>query len=129
VQLLRKMAARPDFLAYRAALPVLGVDGTLSKAVDGDSPALGKVFAKTGTLVWPNVMNGTHILNSKALAGYSGDNNAQQDDVKNSSAKPNDGKQRLVFAMFVNQLQIARSEDRERIGRVLGKLCEAVTAQ
>lgn len=129
VQLLRKMAARPDFPAYRAALPVLGVDGTLSKAVDGDSPALGKVFAKTGTLVWPNVMNGTHILNSKALAGYSGDSKAQQGDVQNGGAKPSDAKRRLVFAMFVNQLQIPRSEDRERIGRVLGKLCEAVCAE
>ena len=38
-------------------------------------------------------------------------------------------KPRLVFALFVNQVQIARADDRERIGRVLGKLCEAVCAQ
>jgi serine-type D-Ala-D-Ala carboxypeptidase/endopeptidase (penicillin-binding protein 4) len=114
VQLLRKMAARPDFPVYRTALPVLGVDGTLAHAVEPDSPARGKVHAKTGTLVWSNVMNGTNILNSKALAGYSDESGA---------------KGRLVFAMFVNQVQIARSDDRERIGRVLGKLCEAVCAE
>jgi hypothetical protein len=41
--------------------------------------------------------------------------------VGDSSAK-----RRLVLAVFVNQVQIAREDDRERIGRVLGKLCEAV---
>ena len=111
VQLLRKMATRPDFSAYHAALPVLGVDGTLAHAVASESPARGKVHAKTGTLMWTNVMNGTQILNSKALAGYVGDSSA---------------KRRLVLAVFVNQVQIAREDDRERIGRVLGKLCEAV---
>ncbi len=117
VQLLRKMALRPDFPVYRAALPVLGVDGTLAHAVASDSPAAGKVCAKTGTLVWTNVMNGTHMLNSKALAGYAGETTG------GGATKP-----RVVFAMFVNQVQIAKSDDRERIGRVLGKLCEAVCA-
>ena len=35
------MAARPEFSAYEAALPILGRDGTLAKAVAADSPARG----------------------------------------------------------------------------------------
>lgn len=108
VQLLRYMAMRPDFAVYRAALPILGVDGTLATSVGHDSPARGKVQAKTGTLVWANTMNGTMMLNSKALAGYG------------TTAA---GKQ-VVLSLVVNQVQIPKAEERERIGQVLGKLCE-----
>src|SRR5262249_26816002 len=38
VALLRAMAARPDWAAYNDALPVLGRDGTLARAVAPDSP-------------------------------------------------------------------------------------------
>jgi D-alanyl-D-alanine carboxypeptidase/D-alanyl-D-alanine-endopeptidase (penicillin-binding protein 4) len=110
VQLLRYMAGRPDFEIYRQALPLLGVDGTLATSVGPASPARGKVQAKTGTLVWPNVMNGTTLLTSKALAGYA------------TTA----GGQHIVFAMFVNNVQMARPDDREHIGQVLGKVCETI---
>ena len=110
VQLLRYMATRGDFDVYRQALPILGVDGTLATAVGPGSPARGKVQAKTGTLVWSNLMNGTALLNSKALAGY---------------ATTAGGKQR-VFAMFVNQVQMPTSDDREHIGQVLGRVCEEI---
>ena len=43
------MAQRPDAAAWRATLPILGVDGSLT-TVQANSPAKGKVFAKTGTL-------------------------------------------------------------------------------
>jgi D-alanyl-D-alanine carboxypeptidase/D-alanyl-D-alanine-endopeptidase (penicillin-binding protein 4) len=110
VQLLRYMATRPDFAVYHDALPILGEDGTLATAVPKESPARGKVLAKTGTLVWANTMNGTSILNSKALAGY----------ATTSSGK------RLALSLVVNQVQIAKSDDRERIGQVLGKICEVI---
>jgi len=113
VQLLRYMATRPDFESYRQALPILGVDGTLATAVGPESPARAKVQAKTGTLVWANLMNGTSLLNSKALAGY---------------ATTAAGRH-LVLAMFVNQVQIPTSDDRERIGQVLGRVCEAICEQ
>jgi len=35
----------------RSALPVLGVDGTLAGVLPKDSPAYGKVQAKTGTYI------------------------------------------------------------------------------
>ena len=110
VQLLRYMAGRPDFDVYRQALPVLGIDGTLATSVGPASPARGKVQAKTGTLLWPNVMNGSTLLTSKALAGYA------------TTA----GGQHIVFAMFVNNVQLPKPDDRERIGQVLGKVCETI---
>src|SRR5205807_2249310 len=55
VALLRGMAKRLDFAAFQEALPVLGRDGTLAKAVPPTSPARGHVRAKTGTYI---VMNG-----------------------------------------------------------------------
>lgn len=112
VQLLRYMATRPDFDVYKTALPILGVDGTLAKSVGSDSPTRGKVQAKTGTLSWNNTMNGAIVLNSKALAGYGG---------------TAEGK-KFVFAAFVNQTMIHKPEDRDRIGAVLGSICEAIYA-
>ncbi len=110
VQLLRYMTTRPDFAAYRDALPVLGGDGTLATAVGKDSPARAKFHAKTGTLVWNNTMNGTALLNSKALAGYG----------ETASGK------HVVLCAVVNQVQIPKADDREHIGQVLGKICEAL---
>jgi D-alanyl-D-alanine carboxypeptidase/D-alanyl-D-alanine-endopeptidase (penicillin-binding protein 4) len=110
VELLRHMATRPDFAVYEAALPVLGVDGTLAAVVKPDSPARGKVHAKTGTLSFENTLNARHLLTSKALAGYM------------TTTK----ERRLAFAMFVNHTHLPKSTDTTREGRVLGKLCEIV---
>ena len=58
VTFLRWVAAQPWGDAWRATLPVAGVDGTLSKRFKGTALE-GRLFAKTGTL------NATH-----ALSGY-----------------------------------------------------------
>lgn len=108
VQLLRYMSTREDFGCYREALPILGVDGTLAKAVDPKSRARGKVQAKTGTLFWANVMNGSELLTGKSLAGY----------MTTAAGRE------LAFAAFVNNVPIKGSSDRERIGRSFGELCE-----
>lgn len=114
VQLLRFMSAHKAFEAYRAGLPVLGVDGTLVRAVAADSPAKGKVAAKTGTLLWGNAGNGQFILTSKALAGY---------------ATAASGRE-LAFAMFLNNVPIARNEEGARkAGEKLGSLCEIMVAE
>ena len=47
VQLQTIMTQRPDAAAWQAALPILGVDGSLAQ-VQAGGPATGKVFAKTG---------------------------------------------------------------------------------
>jgi D-alanyl-D-alanine carboxypeptidase/D-alanyl-D-alanine-endopeptidase (penicillin-binding protein 4) len=48
---------------------VLGRDGSLVDVARG-SPARGNVFAKTGTLVAGDPLNGRLVVQAKALAGY-----------------------------------------------------------
>ncbi|MEA3033986.1 MAG: hypothetical protein QOH86_2002 [Sphingomonadales bacterium] len=74
--LLRWAAAQPWGAAWRDALPVAGVDGTLARRFVG-SPLAGKLWAKTGTL---NA--------SFALAGY----------MTSASGRP------LVFAAFAGDV-------------------------
>jgi D-alanyl-D-alanine carboxypeptidase/D-alanyl-D-alanine-endopeptidase (penicillin-binding protein 4) len=115
VALLRAMAARPDFRSYDDALPVLGRDGTLAKAVAPDSPARGHARAKTGTYTVGNGLSGKVVLTSKALAGY----------METASGRP------LAFAFFMNNVPVEPHEGRvseatAAAGRVLGRLCEVV---
>ena len=75
VQLQTIMSQRPDAAAWKATLPVLGVDGSLT-TVQANSTAKGKVFAKTGTLAGIDLFNPTASgdprlrLPTKALGGY-----------------------------------------------------------
>jgi len=110
VQLLQALAKLPEYPALDAGLPVLGIDGTLATAVGADSPARGKVRAKTGTLSYGDVLNGRSILRSKALAGT----------MVTAKGKP------LVFAMFINDVPLPRGVQPAREGRTLGKLCEII---
>ncbi|MDG3008002.1 D-alanyl-D-alanine carboxypeptidase/D-alanyl-D-alanine endopeptidase [Paludisphaera mucosa] len=111
--LLRAMAARPDFAAYDAALPILGRDGTLAKAVPEDSPARGHARAKTGTMFVNDALIGKRLLTSKALAGY----------METASGRP------LVIAFFLNNVILDSKDGKvpttSDVGKVLGKLCEA----
>src|SRR5262249_35633335 len=109
-QLLRALAKRPDFKAIHAGLPILGVDGTLADAVAADSPARGKVFAKTGTLTWDDLMNGRSLLTSKALAGTM------------TTARGRS----LIFALYVNGVPLPKGVTANREGKVLGRLCEII---
>jgi D-alanyl-D-alanine carboxypeptidase/D-alanyl-D-alanine-endopeptidase (penicillin-binding protein 4) len=102
------MANRPDFDVYRRALPRLGIDGTLAKVVDQDSPARDKVLAKTGTLYWENLMGANSLLTSKALAGYM------------TTAKGDT----LAFALFVNNVPLRNGLTTTTVGRDLGRICE-----
>jgi D-alanyl-D-alanine carboxypeptidase/D-alanyl-D-alanine-endopeptidase (penicillin-binding protein 4) len=113
VALLRALAKRPDYPSFEAALPVLGKDGTLAKAVGPDSPARGHARAKTGTYWVDNALNGQSVITSKALAG---------------TIDTADGR-KLTVAFFLNNIPaegtgIAVSEATAAAGRVLGKLCE-----
>jgi len=110
VALLRYMSTRPDFAAYERALPVLGVDGTLADAVAANSPARGKVRAKTGTLYWQNLLNDHFLVTSKALAGY-------------LTAKSG---RELVFSFVVNGVHIEKMSQTKTIAKILAHLCEIV---
>ena len=110
VQVLQGMAKRPEWDAYRAGLPSLGVDGTLADVVSASSPARGKVFAKTGTLVWHEPMNDRFLLTSKAIAGI----------TTTKDGTP------LIFAIFVNNNPLPPGVTTSREGKVLGKLAETL---
>jgi PBP4 family serine-type D-alanyl-D-alanine carboxypeptidase len=63
VKLLRFMKGQPDFVPFFQSLPILGVDGSLAE-FGSDSPARGKVFAKTGTYL------AAGKIGAQVLAGY-----------------------------------------------------------
>lgn len=105
VRFLTHMVRQPYFPVFRAALPILGRDGTLTDVVP-DSPAAGHVFAKTGT-------GGTRDRLYKALAGY---------------AVLPDGRQ-LVFAEFMEKPVSSSAEAfalQARAGTALGEIVTAV---
>ena len=110
VELLVAMTGRKNFELYERAMPSLGVDGTLAKSIRQESPARDKVHAKTGTLLWDDLLQGNSLLTSKALAGYM------------TTAKG----RKLAFAAFVNGVHLRDGVDTKKIGGDLGKLAEIV---
>ncbi|MEP6562588.1 MAG: D-alanyl-D-alanine carboxypeptidase/D-alanyl-D-alanine-endopeptidase, partial [Nakamurella sp.] len=69
VELEMIMAKREDSAEWKATLPILGVDGSLT-TVQAGSPAAGKVIGKTGTLLARDNFNDRYRLPVKALGGY-----------------------------------------------------------
>ncbi len=110
VQLLRSFRNRPEYPALYAGLPILGVDGTLAGMAPANSKVKGHVRAKTGTLMWRDVMNNREVLSSKALGGYL------------TTAKGRD----LTIAFYVNGVPLPPGVTATREGKMLGELCELV---
>jgi D-alanyl-D-alanine carboxypeptidase/D-alanyl-D-alanine-endopeptidase (penicillin-binding protein 4) len=110
VRLLQALSKREDFPVIFAGLPILGVDGTLVDVLGPNSPAKGKAHAKTGTLVWQDLMNDRLLVRSKALGG----------------TMTTAGGRRLTFAMFVNDVPLPKGVTATREGKVLGHLCEII---
>jgi D-alanyl-D-alanine carboxypeptidase/D-alanyl-D-alanine-endopeptidase (penicillin-binding protein 4) len=89
VMLLTFMSGQTTFLPYFDSLPILGEDGSLAE-IGMDSPAKGKVHAKTGTFLAHGV------LKAQVLAGY----------IDAHSGR------RLVYALYVNNAgQVAGISD------------------
>ncbi|HEY0629512.1 MAG TPA: D-alanyl-D-alanine carboxypeptidase/D-alanyl-D-alanine-endopeptidase, partial [Sphingomicrobium sp.] len=78
--LLRWIAAQPWGQAWRATLPVGGVDGTLAKRFK-DTPLQGRIFAKTGTLNATNALSGYMIAASGRTLVFSAYANDVPEDV------------------------------------------------
>jgi D-alanyl-D-alanine carboxypeptidase/D-alanyl-D-alanine-endopeptidase (penicillin-binding protein 4) len=57
VRLLAFMMKHPHFAVFRDSLPIAGQDGTLERRMR-ETPAAGRVFAKTGTLSQVNALSG-----------------------------------------------------------------------
>jgi len=66
--LLRYWLEQPQTETSRMMLPELGVDGSLADVCE-DCPANGKVFAKTGTVALPDLING-RLIQAESLGGY-----------------------------------------------------------
>ena len=69
VKFLAFMAKQKDFHNFYDALPILGRDGTLWDT-QRNSPAAGRLRAKTGTHVSGDLLNEQYMVNGKGLAGY-----------------------------------------------------------
>jgi len=110
VELLSFMHQSPHFEYLYNALPILGVDGSLTHFAGSDNAARGKVFAKTGTLIAGNLLNDRLIMLAKGLAGY---------------MTTAEGRQ-LAFALYVNNTPMQTIDDMGRIGSDQGSICEVV---
>lgn len=69
VKFLAFMTRQKNFRYFHDALPILGRDGTLWDT-QRDSPAAGRLRAKTGTHVTGDLLNEQYMVNGKGLAGY-----------------------------------------------------------
>ncbi|HXS07740.1 MAG TPA: D-alanyl-D-alanine carboxypeptidase/D-alanyl-D-alanine-endopeptidase [Rhizomicrobium sp.] len=112
VRYLDWMAHQPHYQMFHDSLPVLGKDGTLVD-IQKQSPAVGKVFAKTGTYGGRDLLNGGHMLTGKGLAGYT---------------TTVDGRH-LAFAFYVNHVELKQPSeisDSSMAGQALGELSAAM---
>jgi D-alanyl-D-alanine carboxypeptidase/D-alanyl-D-alanine-endopeptidase (penicillin-binding protein 4) len=102
---LAMVATQPWAAAFRDALPILGVDGTLAK-IQVDAAGAGKIFAKTGTFSSFDPLNRRMIVHAKGLAGY----------FTSRSGK------HLAFALYVNNVAMATGDPALTAGQVLGEI-------
>lgn len=68
-QVLAYWLRTPDATAFRLSLPILGVDGSNASSCT-DCPARGKVFAKPGTVIGLDRLNGRLAVADQSQAGY-----------------------------------------------------------
>ncbi len=111
-QYLAYMATRGDTAVFRRALPILGRDGTLWN-IQPNTPAAGKVFAKTGTYSLFDPLNRRMIVTGKGLAGY----------MTTSSGK------RLSFAIYANRIPFPPNYEGDAallVGQALGEIAVAL---
>jgi D-alanyl-D-alanine carboxypeptidase/D-alanyl-D-alanine-endopeptidase (penicillin-binding protein 4) len=112
VQYLAYMATRADTAVFRRALPILGRDGTLWN-IQPNTPAAGKVFAKTGTFSLFDPLNHRMIITGKGLAGY----------MTTSTGK------RLSFAIYGNRIPFPPNYQGDAallVGQALGEIAVAM---
>ncbi|HET7094362.1 MAG TPA: D-alanyl-D-alanine carboxypeptidase/D-alanyl-D-alanine-endopeptidase [Thermomicrobiales bacterium] len=112
-QLLRVMATRPDFPAYFAALPILGVDGSEIETVAPTSPVRGKAFAKSGTTVAGDAMNQRPLTMVRALSGYLTAQSGRE----------------LIFALYVSDVPLKDTLDVLTIIKEQGSIAEIIYAR
>lgn len=109
VHYLAYLRTQPYFTTLYNALPVLGVDGTLFN-IANDSPARGKVHAKTGTWGAGDILNQRSLVSGKGLAGY----------MTTASGR------HVAFCFYLNNLAVPHGQDSSRVaGQINGALATA----
>ncbi|MEP7064997.1 MAG: D-alanyl-D-alanine carboxypeptidase/D-alanyl-D-alanine-endopeptidase [Gemmatimonadota bacterium] len=110
VSYLAYMSQQKDSAIFRAALPVLGRDGTLWN-IQPSSPAAGHVFAKTGTFAVYDPLNRRLLVTGKGLSGYitTADN------------------RHLAFTVYVNNVSVSTEPSAATavVGQALGEIAAA----
>jgi D-alanyl-D-alanine carboxypeptidase/D-alanyl-D-alanine-endopeptidase (penicillin-binding protein 4) len=110
VSFLAWMSQQKDSATFRAALPILGRDGTLWN-IQPSSPAAGHVFAKTGTFAVYDPLNRRLLITGKGLAGYitTADN------------------RHLAFTIYVNNVSVSTEPNAatDVVGQALGEIAAA----
>lgn len=104
-RLLATIWTRPWAKDFKAALPNLGRNGTLAK-IQVNSPAAGKVWAKTGTYGSYDPLNRRVFIHGKGLAGYF----------------TSQGGREVAFAIYVNNVAVASGDPALVAGEALGEL-------
>jgi D-alanyl-D-alanine carboxypeptidase/D-alanyl-D-alanine-endopeptidase (penicillin-binding protein 4) len=111
-QLMQVLDNRPDAQRWMEAMPIMGVDGSVAE-VQKDSPAAGRVYAKTGTLGAGDLLNQRLRVETKALGGY----------IEAKSGR------KLAMAIIVNQAMFDDIEGvfaaNEDLGKIATSLYEA----
>lgn len=112
VHYLAYMAKQKDFPLFKKALPILGRDGTLWN-IQVNSPAVGHVFAKTGTYAAYDAVNRDLMITGKGLAGY---------------IDTADGRH-LAFAAYINRVAVSMTDPDAATkipGQALGEVAGAI---
>lgn len=109
VHYLAYLRAQPYFQTLYTALPILGVDGTLFN-IANNSPARGRVHAKTGTWSGGDALNRRVLVSGKGLAGY----------MTTASGR------HIAFCFYINNLAVPHGQDASRVsGQINGALATA----
>lgn len=109
-RLLAYMATRPDFPAYSASLPVLGVNGTEATTVESTSPVAGKAAAKSGTTFDDDGINQRGVVMTRALAGYLTGRSGRE----------------CVFGVYINNVPVGGLDDILTLIKEHGSIVEAI---
>ncbi|MDQ2768096.1 MAG: D-alanyl-D-alanine carboxypeptidase/D-alanyl-D-alanine-endopeptidase [Gemmatimonadota bacterium] len=110
VSFLAYMSHQKDSATFRNALPILGRDGTLWN-IQPSSPAVGHVYAKTGTFDVSDPLNRRMFVTGKGLAGY----------ITTSDNR------HLAFTVYVNNVSLALDPAAITavVGQALGEIAAA----
>ena len=108
VQILRYAASQPWAELYRSSLPVAGEDGTLAGRMK-NTPADGRVFAKTGTIGHVNALSGyaTTLSGAHLIFSIVGNNN-------NLKAQAADAVLDAIANAMVEELEPAAEKKRKK---------------